>query len=263
MPELYWKPIRTHIHCTSPVFGVCIVIKIQFGLVLFVLRLRCKKARFIAIISTVCVLFLGVEGAFSQTSSASPTLINRVLMKADASLTAGRFVQPSHNNAYDRYRAVLQIDPNNQRAAEGLNKILLAYLRMADTELTQGSRQHATTFLRLLEERFPDRSEVEALRKRMALLPRDRSMPVVNDFSLREIALNAEELKAKSAAIKRKIEEIAKHVAGTHEAVLIVARNDAEGRWIYQTMNAATPSYRVRGDIQIRNKPAIHLLKPL
>ncbi|MFC6981009.1 hypothetical protein [Microbulbifer taiwanensis] len=45
--------------------------------------------------------------------------------------------------------------------------------------------------------------------------------------------------------------------------VIIVARNDAEGRWIYQQLREAVPGYRVRGDIKLGSPPRLLLIQPV
>lgn len=216
--------------------------------------------------------FLGVafmfavtsENTLAQGSSAPQALIERVLEKADDSYLAKRYTQPRHNNAYDRYQAVLMISPGNKRALMGLQRVEEAYIALIDGELDSGSLYHAKSFLAILEEYYPHSDHLAGLRKRVAAAePASLPSPDVNDLLIKEYLLNPGDLRARNAKARKLVIEIATRVATTKEAVLILARNDSEGRWVYQVMNEATPEYRVRGDIQLRNRPAIHLLEPL
>jgi hypothetical protein len=72
------------------------------------------------------------------------------------------------------------------------------------------------------------------------------------------ISLSAAELSAKSPAIETTLRNLAKRVAASNELLIINARNDAEGRWIYKTMKDAAGA-RLRGDIKISSTPSIQL----
>ena len=209
-------------------------------------------------------LFFIVPLAVAQGSSAPKALIDRVLEKADTAYLAKRYTQPQHNNAYDRYQAVLLIDAGNARAVGGLKQIEAAYVAMLEGELNEGSLQHARYFLSIIKEYYPQSVSLLELRRRVAAAEtRQLPAPDVNDFLVKKYDLNGRDLAARNASARSLVVQIALRVAKTGEAVLILVRNDSEGRWIYQAMNEATPDYRVRGDIQRRNSPAIHLLEPL
>ncbi len=225
-------------------------------------RIISKRKKTYSGVKMLCLLaFLVSANAYAVATNA--TLIDRVLMKADDALLANRLTQPSHNNAYDRYRAVQSIDPTNARAKAGLEKIFAAYVRLAEAELDSGSPYHAQTFVSLLENLYPGREKVKELRRRLASIPRPAPKNSVDDYLVKSFDLNPVELQKRSEASKQELIALAKRVEKSHESVIIAARNDAEGRWIYQIMNKATPNYRVRGDMQIRSKPAIKLLEPL
>ncbi|HEY7771887.1 MAG TPA: hypothetical protein VIC26_01805 [Marinagarivorans sp.] len=214
-----------------------------------------------------CVLvFIGVgrNEVMAQGSSAPPALLERVLTKADDAYLAKRYTQPKHNNAHDRYRAVLMIDPDNKRALMGLQRVEEAYVALIESALNSGNLQSAKSLLAVLAEYYPRSKQLAPLRKRLAqAVPAPLPSPDVSDLLVKEYPLNPRDLSARNAQARALVADIAMRVSNSKEAVLILARNDSEGRWIYQIMNEATPEYRVRGDIQLRNRPAIHLLEPL
>lgn len=235
----------------------------------------------LGLIALICVLNFSALPAYAAGASAE-VLIARVLLKADAAFSAKRYTLPQYNNAFDRYNAVLMIDPDNKHAKSGLRLILQRYITMANAEIDHGSVHHALTFLAVIDENYSrelaavargrtgafglaatDIKAVAALRARIAKSQNIQPEQDFNDLLVKAYALDRKALSAKNAKARKDLEAIAARVADTREAVLIHARNDREGRWIYQTLNAATPSYRVRGDIRINKKPAIHLLEPL
>jgi serine/threonine-protein kinase PpkA len=59
----------------------------------------------------------------AQTSELNPSTqarIDRLLEAAEAHAAIGRLTEPPYSNAYDAYKQVLQIDPNNARARAGI-----------------------------------------------------------------------------------------------------------------------------------------------
>ncbi len=237
--------------------------------------------RFIISIVFVCTGTFGVIAANAEGAN-TEVLVARVLLKADAAFSAKRYTQPQYNNAFDRYNAVLMIAPDNQHAKRGLQLILQRYIALANDELEFGSVHHALTFLAIIDENYSrelaaaasgrtgvfaltaeHNRAVAALRARVAKHQKVQPPQDFNDLLIKVYALDASALSAKNTKARQALEQIAARVANTDEAVLIHARNDKEGRWIYQTLNSATPTYRVRGDIRLAKKPAIHLLAPL
>ena len=233
-----------------------------------------------ALVSSILALLLGASQAQAQSVGAQE-LIARVLLKADAAYSAKRYTQPRHDNAYDRYYAVLMLASEHQHAKRGLRLILQRYIAMADGELENGSVQHAITFMHVIDEYYmrelaaaannqanrfgltiEDSNAVATLRARIPVLKKSPLQQDFNNLLTKAYALDADDLKAKNSSVRKILESIAARISQTHELVLIHARNDQEGRWIYQVLNSATPAYRVRGDIRIAKKPAIHLQEP-
>jgi hypothetical protein len=70
-------------------------------------------------------------------------------------------------------------------------------------------------------------------------------------------------LSARNENIKNQLKALANRVQESKEFVLIYARNDAEGRWIYQQMRKASEDYRLRGNIKRHKKPRLVLAAPL
>jgi hypothetical protein len=208
-----------------------------------------------------CALFWGWVSS-AQADTDSQGLVAKVLSKADAAMAAKRFILPEHNNAYDRYKAVLSVVPNHPQAMAGLAAIETHYANLAEAELLQGSFQHAQFFVNVLSTRFPSAQALPGLKSRLDKALGQQAIPVVKDYGIKTIALNAGDLTAKNAAIKSTLIEVANRIAKTKEAVLIRARSDAEGRWIYQTLNEAA-THRVRGDIRLSRSPALELQEPL
>ncbi len=78
----------------------------------------------------------------SDLNKISGKLINARLALAD-----NRLMSPANDNAYDRYRQVLALDPGNTKAKDGLRAIADRYLRLTDSAAGQGNLTEARTYL--------------------------------------------------------------------------------------------------------------------
>jgi hypothetical protein len=188
--------------------------------------------------------------------------INALLSDADYALSQGRLLNPISDNAHDRYRSVLLMEPENARAKEGLQIIALRYVEMARTAATRGNLSEAQSFIRYA--RGVDNNPVvqdaaETLRKQIASMPAPKPyQPGENEH-----LLDPKLLQAKDPEILTQLTGVAQKAKATDEFVLIVARSDAEGRWIYQQLRTAVPGYLVRGDIKIGQPARVKLVKSL
>lgn len=192
--------------------------------------------------------------------------IDGLLSEAEAALRQGRFALPAHDNAYDRFRAVQMLDPGNQQAQSGLQSVLLVYVDRVQQALIAGRLHVAAADLRQARHMFPGAQLLAPLQteldRRSKAAVVSTQAPVPTDGRER-INLPLQPLTQKSPDVKQMLEQLARRVSQSDESIMIYARNDAEGRWIYKTMKDAVGDYRIRGDIRISRQPALELLSPM
>ena len=190
-------------------------------------------------------------------------VLTRWLDEADRALSQDRLLEPADDNAHDRYRAALYLDPGNSRAQSGLHAIVLRYLDMARTAARRGAYAQSQELLRRANTVEPGSPLVEALvaevqeeQERQRQLDAQRA----GEDSVR---LDAALLSQRSEQLAEQLGDLAQRVKNSGEFVLITSRTDDEGRWIYRQMQEAVPGYLVRGDIQLGSPPRVTLLPPL
>jgi hypothetical protein len=205
-----------------------------------------------------------VQQASSVPAEVSPQqkVINSLLSEADYCLSQNKLLNPIADNAHDRYRSVLLMDPQNERAKLGLQTISLRFVELARTAAKRGNASEAQTMIKYARE--VDNNPVvqdaaETLRKQLS------SMPAAKPYTPGEgeIILDAKLLQAKDPQITTQLVGVAQKAKATDEFVLITARTDAEGRFIYQLLRNAVPGYLVRGDIKIGSPARVKLVKSL
>ncbi|NIB39040.1 N-acetylglucosaminyltransferase [Pseudomaricurvus alkylphenolicus] len=184
--------------------------------------------------------------------------VRRLLAEAEAALSDDRLMTPANNNAYDRYQAVLLLQPNHPQARSGLQQILIRYLQLARASLGRSQLKQA---------------EIYADRARRI----DRHNPLLQEFDQQlqrqrqhleaagegEFPLDAGAVSRRSDELLPVLAEIVGRLRRTDETVLIVARTDADGRWLYKQMKKAAAGYRIRGDIKTGPQPKILVLAPI
>ncbi len=189
--------------------------------------------------------------------------VHQLLADADAALAADRLTTPIEDNAFDRYHAVLLIEPGNAEALLGLEEIFQRYVGMTQEAIRIGQYGKARALIE--RARSVDGSSevvdrlVQGLNQRQR--QRARAQPqVVIEPDQTEIALDVEGLNRRDESMVEQLQSLAMQVKDSDDTLLIVARSDSEGRWIYQKMADGVPGYRLRGDIRLGRQPKLLLL---
>ena len=85
----------------------------------------------------------------------------------------------------------------------------------------------------------------------------------LEENTIESYPLDAKELASRSDALAANLGALAQRLRFSGETMMIVAKNDADARWIYKVMRKAVPGYRLRGDIKKGRTPRIEILPPL
>ncbi len=192
--------------------------------------------------------------------------ISQLLREADEALAADRLTTPIEDNAFDRYSAVLILQPDNQAAIDGLQEIFSRYVLLAQDAMRTGELGKARALIERARAVISDAPTLDTLLQDLAQKQRERarSQPQVEiDPNQKEIALSVDRLNRRDETIVEQLQSLAMQVRESDETLLIVARSDSEGRWIYQQMAETVPGYRIRGDIRLGRIPKVLLLPPI
>lgn len=74
--------------------------------------------------------------------------IDELLKAGSAALLINRLTTPDYDNAYDRFRAVLSLNPDDEQGLAGLQKVRQRYLQMLDKALNQQRHQSVPGLIR-------------------------------------------------------------------------------------------------------------------
>lgn len=189
-----------------------------------------------------------------EERSRQAVLIAQLLYEANEALLRNRLTKPAYDNAYDRYQKVLRIDPANESAQTGIKRIGRRYLSLAKEADRRGDRAKARHYVAVAARIDPGYPAIAHMQAYLSVAE-EKKAPAANVYYL-----SHSDLRARNEAIKNQLGDIARRAQRIDSRLLIVGKNDAESRWIYQQMRAATSNYRLRGNIERGDRPKVVLL---
>lgn len=109
--------------------------------------------------------------AAASANGATPSTSEQVtllLFAASSDVDAQRLMSPAGQNAYEKYRAVLNIEPGNTAARQGLNALAARYVALAYKAMDGQRFEHATTYINNAASAAPDEPAVAQARRELA-----------------------------------------------------------------------------------------------
>jgi hypothetical protein len=174
----------------------------------------------------------------------------RLLQEAAEAFSKDHLTTPVDDNAWYRYLRVLVLDPGNQAATDGINDIVEKYLDWALQDVEAGYLHKTREYLarvRVIDDTHPNLAAVE---KRLAEAESIHRQTV----ELPRLALDNQ-----SAILASELHQLGAQIQEQNARVIIVARNDAEGRWIYQQLNSPEQGPRIRAQVRLDTAPMLRI----
>jgi hypothetical protein len=180
-------------------------------------------------------------------------LIADTLYEALQALDDDRLLTPIDDNAHGRFKRVLAMDPENEIATDGLERIVLRYV---DLSLEASRRGLFANSEALLENaKFIDEDHPALVQAWLSLQSERNSGDLFFN-------LDNQEFSARSESAAKQLVDIAEQ-AKLHDAFfLITAPNDNTARWMFLEMRNAVEGYRLRGNIELASQTSIRLRMP-
>ena len=178
--------------------------------------------------------------------------LDALLEKGDRALKDGRLLTPIDNCAYDFYREALVVAPDHPAALHGLQRVAERYVAMAEQAAEKGQYSAARKWLdhaRLVDPELESIAAAEGQIQVRSTAHRDHT------------TLDTEQLTSRSAELSGQLKTLGAKAKARDLWVVIRARNDAEGRWIYQQMADAPGDRRIRAELTLGAPPGVDLLQ--
>ena len=177
--------------------------------------------------------------------------LDALLERGDDAMKAGRLLTPIDDCAYDYYRAALALAPDHPAAQNGLQRLAERFVGMAEQAAERGQFDTARSLLERAQMVSPQLDSIAAAQAQIELR---------SSAQRSRIALDAEQLSAHAAQLAARLNALGAKAKADDMWVVIRARSDAEGRWIYQQMASAPGNRRIRAELTL-GSPGIELLQ--
>ncbi len=174
--------------------------------------------------------------------------IQQLLSSADTAIEQNRLTTPLEDNAFDRYKQVLSLDPSNKLAIDGINRIVERYLAWALDHAERSSLKRARHYVSLATGIDPVHPNIQ---------------PVVNkingqkDKVVRVFKLDSNAIRDHSVD-PAQLETIAAKIQRNRAFITIRAPDDRSGRWLYQELNRRV-DFRVEAKFERNSKASVSL----
>ena len=99
--------------------------------------------------------------------------VEALLAKADKQLAENKLTSPTGDNAYDSFQQVLQLDPQNEKAAEGIKRVADAFLANALAQAKAGNFSAAYAFIAASGQIMPTNPEIAKTREALEKIESD------------------------------------------------------------------------------------------
>lgn len=169
---------------------------------------------------------------------------------AEAALRADHLTYPEAGSAYVLFQEILALDPGHEAAQRGLERIVERYVELAMSALERRQFASARSYLSRARIIDPGHPSIEPSAEQIRLI-----MSAQRDV----LRIDRIALAVKDAQLQAQLRDFA-GAAKPGCRFTISARNDGEGRWIYQTMSAAVTDTRLRAQVRIQAPPQVERL---
>lgn len=205
--------------------------------------------------------------------SKNEVLIRQYLYEAQDALAHDRLTSPRNDNALAGYQRVLALDPRNEKARAGIKLISRRYLSMAKKAEQENDFSRALGYARQAQRMAPgyegaghmvkhlQQRKAEYDAQQMQIVKAGIGAQVTLKSKGNEYFLAAGDVARRNITAKAQLAQIAEKAKNLDSRLLIVAKNDGDGRWIYSQMrDSLTTDYRLRANIRVDSDTRIVLL---
>jgi len=162
-----------------------------------------------------------------------------------------RLTTPPESSAFANYQEALRLDPGNEDARRGLEKIVERYVQFALGAIQRHQFARARTMLQRAQ-------SVDA--NHPAIEPTLQQVRLVENAEHEFVKLDAEALRNRRSAVRAQLHGLGVRAERSNCRVTINARSDEEGRWIYQQLNSAAQGSRVRARLVVASPTSVELV---
>jgi hypothetical protein len=189
--------------------------------------------------------------AGDHLSPAERAEVDDLLERAARAIQRDHLTYPSQGSALALYDEVRILDPDNDEARRGLERMVERYLELALGAARQGRIPQAQAMLdrgHLVDPNHP------------GLAPTRAQIELLAEADRQIFRLDGELLRDRDDSLWGSLRQAGLASRGDGCRAEITARNDSEGRWIYQQMSEASGGGRIQAELNIGSPAQIEVL---
>ena len=191
----------------------------------------------------------------------APEKLNELLTRADNAARNEHLTFPKQGSAFQIYSEILAVEPSQEDAMRGLEHIVERYMNLALNALAQQQFAQARSMLNRAKLVLPNHPSIEPTEAQLRLLSEAERKTVKLS---QELFANLDEGETQAAQLQLALQDLSAIQNPRNCRFRIWARNDAQGRKIYQTLSqsarstsAAQGGMRLRAQIDLRMPAAV------
>lgn len=188
--------------------------------------------------------------ARAPLSAAELAEIRALLDDAARAIERDHLTFPAAGSAMALYDRVRLLDPDNAEARAGAERIVERYLELALNAVGQRRFTQAEALLdraRLVDPGHP------------GIAPVATQIALLTDAERHQFPIDGRALRDREAAVVDQLRQAGIASRGAGCRAEIVARSDAEGRWMYQQMTQTRGGERIRAQLGIGTPPRVEV----
>ena len=193
-----------------------------------------------------------------QTDRYYPDRHQGLLDLADHALKRQHLTQPEATSALTYFNLILITDPDHQAARVGLKTIIDQYLEWALRAIEAANYAEANQFLERAARVDPKSPDITAMADRLRRKREEGRLTEIVPVWLLAARTETSQTTAEDAQVNTYLRNLAQKIETLNAKIAIYSANDAEGRWLYQQLNANTVN-RLRGTLKIDTPSRIEM----
>ena len=166
--------------------------------------------------------------------------------------------QPEATSALTYFNLILITDPDHQAARAGLKTIIDQYLEWALRAIEAANYAEANQFLERAARVDPKSPDITAMADRLRRKREEGRLTEIVPVWLLAARTETSQTTAEDAQVNTYLRNLAQKIETLNAKIAIYSANDAEGRWLYQQLNANTVN-RLRGTLKIDTPSRIEM----
>lgn len=188
--------------------------------------------------------------AGTSLTDAERARVEQLLDRAERAIAADHLTYPAAGSALDLYDQVRILEPDNEAARRGMERIVERYLELAMTALERRRFEQARAMMDRARLVNPDHPGIP---------PTQAQIDLLDTADRQVIRLDPEALRNRDTRVAETARQAGTASRSDGCRAEITARSDSEGRWIYQQMS--TPgSPRIQAQLSIGSPPRIEVI---